>query len=141
MDIADFFNAAAERIATQNSHNDEPSSTAVQCQRCRWTFADASQLNADGVCTDCAATLERGYEISSKAGRCRTGSDQAGTIFHARLLDENGSPQWRAVCGTEPGRRSVGWSSYKPADRRVTCQRCQKRLANSRCTGQPDGCP
>ncbi len=98
------------------------------CEHCGWTFADASYLNPDGVCVDCAATLARGYEISNKAGRCRTGSDQAGAIYHARLLDKNGDPLWRAVCGTEPGRRSVGWSSYKPATREVTCQRCLKRL-------------
>ena len=107
--------------------------TPILCERCR----EGRELNNDGLCADCAATLARGYEISSKAGRCRTGSDQTGEIYHARLLGDDGWPNYKAVCGTEPGRRSAGWSSWKPADREVTCKRCLKRLANKRLQATP----
>lgn len=73
--------------------------------------------------------------ISTKTGRRVTGSESDhGNVTHARV---NGS--YRALCGTEPGRRS-DWSSYSTeldyreactqawAHNAVTCRKCEKAL-------------
>lgn len=92
------------------------------CKLCRET-------SEKDICDDCQKSIERGYEISSLAGRCANGAERdSGFRFHARMLDENQYPSLAALCGYSPGRRSAGWSSWKPADRAVTCPRCAKRL-------------
>ena len=69
--------------------------------------------------------------ITHKTGR-RIGNAQTGHITHVCL---NGS--WKALCGTEPGKRG-DWSSYpkfygsveegKKQAELVTCKKCQQKL-------------
>lgn len=58
------------------------------------------------------------------AGMSRTGSDSAGTVYHALPLG-----QYTAVCGKTYGRKSAGWSEYY--GRAVTCPKCIKKLAKA----------
>ena len=82
------------------------------------------------VCSDCLGAIERGYQISALAGRCANGAERdKGFRFHARMLNENQIPDYRAICGYQPGRRSAGWSDWRPVGREVTCPRCAKRVA------------
>jgi len=106
------------------------------CKRCRDTFYGAgSVLNEAGYCPDCQKCIDRGYDIAEKAGRCANGGQlDGGVVFHAILMDDdNGSGPFeysrvKAACSTRPGNRSVGWSNWKPEDRKVTCERCLARL-------------
>lgn len=98
--------------------------------RCR-CHEIVEQINAAGICDECQDTLNRGYEISQLTGRCANGAERDhGILWHARFLDDDGYPNRKAVCGQEPGKRSVGWSCHIPAGRQVTCKRCVRRLAN-----------
>ena len=54
----------------------------------------------------------------------RTGSDSAGTVYHALPLG-----QYTAVCGKTYGRRSAGWSDYY--GKTVTCPKCIKKMAKA----------
>lgn len=96
------------------------------CQMCKNT------INEPGYCEDCQKTIERGYQISSLAGRCVDGAERdSGTLYHARDLRRDGAgyfSTFKAFCGAEPGKRSAGWSTYRPKDRQVTCPRCLKKL-------------
>ena len=58
------------------------------------------------------------------AGMSRTGSDSAGTVFHALPLG-----QYTAVCGKTYGKRSAGWSDYYGTT--VTCPQCLKKMAKA----------
>ncbi len=91
------------------------------CARCRWS----ETLNDKGHCPDCQAAIDRGYDIVMLAGRCANGSELGkGVLFHAQRIGE-----YEAVCGAKPGRLSVGWSTWKPSTREVTCQKCLKKLS------------
>lgn len=65
-----------------------------------------------------------------KAGRCVNGfENDHGSVVHAV---PNGIEYCRgkALCGTEPGRRSVGWvKPYGSQD--ITCARCLSKLAKA----------
>lgn len=65
--------------------------------------------------------------ITHLIGRCRSGADSTGTVTH---IVEG----WRALCGKEPGPRSVGWSEYNDAE--LTCPKC-KRIQR----GKMPNCP
>ena len=96
----------------------------VPCSRC---YHYPAMVALAGVCVECAATCERGYEIHRLAGRCANGFEaDGGSLFHARPLADHGWGQEKALCGASPGRRSAGWSLY-PGDA-VTCKRCLKKL-------------
>ena len=58
------------------------------------------------------------------AGMSRTGSDKAGSVFHALPLGQH-----TAVCGKTYGKRSAGWSDYYGTT--VTCPQCLKKMAKS----------
>ena len=58
------------------------------------------------------------------AGRARTGSDSAGSVYHALPLG-----QYTAVCGKTYGRKSAGWSEYYGTT--VTCPKCLRKMAKS----------
>jgi hypothetical protein len=61
-------------------------------------------------------------------GRCMNGAERDhGTRAHAVPIGER-----KALCGAKPGRRSVGWSSYREST--VTCPRCLKKLAKMEAT-------
>jgi hypothetical protein len=53
----------------------------------------------------------------TKAGRCLEGERDHGHVVHLVR-------GWKALCGTSPGQRSAGWSSY-PSEK-ATCPRCLK---------------
>lgn len=67
---------------------------------------------------------------AKKAGRCTSGYELGqGTVIHAVEGELN---SWneiygKALCGTEPGRRSVGWTVMQ--EKPVTCQKCLKKIA------------
>ena len=85
-------------------------------------------INENGFCARCQGDVDRGYTISAKAGRCANGAERdSGTLFHVRLIGEHG-PNWALLCGKEPGRRSAGWSTWRPAGQEATCPTCLKRL-------------
>lgn len=69
------------------------------------------------------------YDIFQKAGRLTNGNQaDHGSINHAVV----GSAEWckgKALCGTEPARKSVGWvkPSTHNADK-ITCQKCIIKL-------------
>jgi hypothetical protein len=91
------------------------------CDICR----DHQVERPDAICPQCATDQARGYCVRSLAGRCANGSElDHGTRFHALPMT---GKTWRALCGTEPGRRSVGWTTWG-ADRAVTCPRCINKL-------------
>lgn len=95
------------------------------CGMCREEY----ELNDNGLCSDCQETVDRGHQISQLAGRCANGAERdRGRLFHARLLSDKNRASWQATCGYEPGRRSVGWSSWNPENRQVTCKRCLKKM-------------
>lgn len=57
-------------------------------------------------------------QILRLAGRCSDGAERdGGTLFH--VVPEG---SWKALCGAQPGRRSVGWSAYVRAT--PSCIRC-----------------
>jgi len=64
------------------------------------------------------------YTPKVLTGRCRTGSERGGHLAHAVAGDS-----WyeTALCGAKPGKRSNGWSEYRPEA--VTCPKCLARLA------------
>lgn len=64
------------------------------------------------------------YTPKVLTGRCRTGSERGGHLAHAVPGDS-----WyeTALCGAKPGKRSNGWSEYRPEA--VTCPKCLARLA------------
>lgn len=108
----------------------EPATPRIIPPTCIWCGQYESKytvLDDKGLCADCKNTINRGYEISYKQGRCLNGAHRdAGPLNHARWL-VNGEVDWKAVCGTEPGRLSGGWSEWD-IDRQVTCKKCLKRL-------------
>ena len=80
------------------------------------------------------AIAEGRYRFTHLAGQCRTGSDRTGYVVH--LLPEGNN--WKALCGTEPGKRSAGWSEY--TDQELTCVDCKSRFTQLQAPerGQPD---
>ena len=55
-----------------------------------------------------------------KGGQARSGHDSSGTVYH--LAPEH-SCMGRALCGTGPGHRSLGWVESPGAD--ATCPKCR----------------
>jgi len=89
-----------------------------RCDQCR----EFEVMEQGEICEQCKKEWAQHYQVMSLAGRCANGSElDHGTRYHAVEFDSN-----RAMCGTKPGRRSVGWTrEYKD----VTCPRCIARLA------------
>ena len=63
------------------------------------------------------------------AGRCRTGSDGAGSVHHALPVGE-----WTALCGRTYGKLSAGWSDYY--GKTVTCEACLRKMAQLAVAGE-----
>ena len=68
------------------------------------------------------------------AGRCTDGLERGqGTNLHAipatqvRREGAFAEAMGRALCGAQPGRRSVGWTVCEQGQ--VSCPRCQRTLA------------
>jgi hypothetical protein len=60
-------------------------------------------------------------------GRTRTATDGAGSLAHAVAYAQHPAGlHLPALCGARPGKRSGGWSEYRPAA--VTCPRCLAKL-------------
>jgi hypothetical protein len=61
------------------------------------------------------------------AGRCANGFERdRGTVYHAVPEEASNSGWGTALCGKEPGRRSVGWAHREGTE--VSCPRCLKKL-------------
>jgi len=65
-----------------------------------------------------------------KTGRCANGSERdRGRVVHLVRGSRTGDCWFaKALCGTEPGRLSAGWSEAM-TEAEVTCPRCLKRAA------------
>jgi hypothetical protein len=63
------------------------------------------------------------YTPKMLTGRNRTGSECGGVLAHA-VVDDS----WfaKALCGAQPGKRSNGWSEYRP--QAVTCPKCLAKM-------------
>jgi hypothetical protein len=119
--LMDIFKDIAERYPAEPPVEELESDPVYYCDICR----DHRVERPDAICPQCAIDQARGYCVRSLAGRCANGSElDHGTRFHA--LPTTGQT-WRALCGTKPGRRSVGWVTWG-ADQAVTCPRCIKKL-------------
>jgi hypothetical protein len=95
--------------------------TLFWCAECR-----EQRVSIEGdICSACVVEKERGYRAMIKTGRCANGSElDHGRIAHAVKFGSN-----KALCGTQPGRRSVGWSYPYPRDHvAITCPKCLKKL-------------
>lgn len=88
-------------------------------------LAEIKKASKEAHKIECAKAIEnQSYEILQLAGRCADGAELGhGTLWHAVV----GST---AVCGQTYGRRSAGWSSWTPDNRRVTCPKCAKKIAS-----------
>jgi hypothetical protein len=65
-----------------------------------------------------------------KPGRCANGAQRDhGTLVHAVDTEYEWGSMEAALCGTRPGRRTPGWSSYEHAA--ATCPKCLKKLAQA----------
>ena len=109
-DIADSIN-----VATQNTSNRDEAPMCYEHLR-------------DQPCSICAEDEHRGYQVRILAGRCANGAELgSGTQWHAVKPGEH-----KAICGATPGRRSVGWSSWRKIGQEVTCPKCRKKLQQSK---------
>lgn len=71
------------------------------------------------------------YEIKMKAGPLRNGAERGhGSVFHAVPLGHRDTTA--ALCGTAP---RIMWSDWLPANPKVTCPRCLKKLAAATADG------
>jgi len=80
--------------------------------------------------------------ILRMTGRCRSGHDLHGTLWHAvRATERSGligvSPWATAVCGKIPGHRGNGWSGA--AGDEITCKRCIACLAQAKRFASDEG--
>lgn len=117
MSIMDVLRDLANRIPEPDGPIKEIPETHY-CPDCRLVVVEQ-----DGqICQECQTDRERGYRITRLTGRCANGAERdGGTRYHAIPLGK-----YKALCGAEPGRRSVGWSVYR--GNKVTCPRCLRIL-------------
>jgi len=117
--------AAINHLTSDTATKQEP---YIICNMCR----DHEPVNDEnGFCIDCQRSIDRGYQISQLAGRCANGAERdSGILWHARMLEKNNHASLKSLCGYTPGRRSVGWSVWRPEKRTVTCPKCMRQLAN-----------
>ncbi len=68
------------------------------------------------------------YQIGAKLGTLSSGAQRNhGTVLHALPLSVSHFGYGKALCGTEPGRRSIGWATdYEGMP--VTCKRCLAKI-------------
>ena len=80
--------------------------------------------------------LMNNYNPHYLLGRLRSGRDRSGTVYHA-VEGQNDYGFGKALCGKQPGKRSVGWMSagyalprdYDGPPIAINCPRCMKKLA------------
>ncbi len=91
------------------------------CRECNSRKGNATEtLKADRWRK--AKPIPTDYYVARKTGRCANGSESdGGTLWHAIPKDS-----YVSLRGTEPGKRSAGWSEHE--GQKVTCPRCMKKL-------------
>jgi hypothetical protein len=92
-----------------------------KCARCR--EFDVAMEN--DFCEQCTREQMQGYEVLVMLGRLSNGFESDhGTRYHAVKFGSH-----KAVCGAQPGRRSVGWT-FDPRGhgKEITCPRCIAKL-------------
>ena len=115
----DFLNKAAANLPKPEYEPLPEPEPVFYCVEC----CDHKVTHEGEKCEQCKIDERRGYRVSSLAGRCANGAERDhGTRYHAVRTGE-----YKAVCGAEPGRRSVGWCDWGYGGE-VTCPRCLKRL-------------
>jgi len=73
-------------------------------------------------------TIEGGYKVGYKGGRCWNGAHRdAGTVNHALPSDACDTSFDKALCGVTPGSRSYGWVMARERQV-VTCKRCLAKM-------------
>lgn len=126
MDIKSFFSQyIKDHSAPEVTEPKTPVKEPHYCARCRDLMSENQEVRAEGdICEICKAEEARGYQIMQLLGRLRNGAARDhGILNHAVKLGE-----WKAVCGAQPGRRSVGWVRAYDLEEGVTCPRCIKRM-------------
>ena len=118
------FQEMIEKIAERNPQTELPPVHWVEprprCGQCR----DFEVMESGQICTHCQKEQDQGYIVMSLAGRCANGAERDhGTRFHAVE-----TTSYKALCGSKPGRRSVGWSRELGP---VSCPRCISKLARA----------
>jgi hypothetical protein len=92
------------------------SEVMTKCPKC-------NREGFNGHCRECGYVAALDICVRMKPGRCANGAELGGgTRWHAVPYG-----QYKAICGTEPGRRTPGWSSWHDS-KVVTCPTCKKRL-------------
>lgn len=71
------------------------------------------------------------YVATYATGRCRSGIETGGTLYHAVPTTIHNDYEYvsgwgKSLCGYTPGKKSNGWSDYRHGE--VTCPKCTKRL-------------
>ena len=76
------------------------------------------------------AALARSVMPAKLAGRCANGLERGqGRKVHAVPASFAATGFGKALCGAQPGRRSVGWTALPAAD--VTCPLCKRRAGGA----------
>lgn len=69
------------------------------------------------------------HQAGVKMGRLASGSQSDhGIVIHALPLDVRHYGHGKALCGTQPGRRSIGWATDYDINA-INCPRCLRKLA------------
>lgn len=84
----------------------------IWCKLCNSQFVE----NEGDICRSCKEDKARGYRILSISGHSPR------RIYHAVKIGE-----YAALCGSKPGRRSIGWCQRNITDS-VTCPRCLAKI-------------
>jgi hypothetical protein len=66
---------------------------------------------------------------AKKAGRCANGAElDQGSVIHGVAGKPNnyGDVFGKALCGTQPGRRSVGWTTM--SEKSISCPKCLNKI-------------
>ncbi len=95
------------------------------CSDCR----DHEVMMPGDICEHCKLDNQRGYSVMYKMGRLANGAAlDSGTVYHA-VGDGYDYGMGKALCGTEPGRRSAGW--MRQVNQQVTCKACLRKLSHA----------
>lgn len=76
--------------------------------------------------------MEKHLILVQKLGRCANGFEKDhGRIIHGLVTEypNDSIQQGIALCGTLPGKRSVGWGQpFQKQTKSINCEKCKKRI-------------
>lgn len=110
-----------EKIAARHPQEELPPVHWVEhrprCADCH----ENEVMNSGDACWRCISHAAQGWEPMEMLGRLANGAE----LDHGRRVHAVATGKRKAMCGAEPGRRSVGWS--RSSGEEVTCPRCAKK--------------